>query len=169
MDPYGIGASLANKFATILYPAVVILVFSILVLVLFVIVCSGTGYVSVIRRIIGTILPLVLLVILVASGNGLIVEASSEIDRLHVGCQFLVGAVVGELLMESSHWFLKQDSDGAAGLYAFLIFCLASFMLWAVMAGTLGKFNSTLIGFVLAAGLHVIFRGVPSVLRHKEP
>lgn len=161
-DGYGIGPWLAHFFATKLYPAVVFAVFLCLAGMLVAIIGRGKELDGVLRRLTGALLPLVALVILVASGSQTIKTIAQGIGTASALLQFALGVAVGSTLLESSHWLLRTDSDGAAGIYALLVASLAAFMLWAIMAGAFSEFTVTTLGFVVGGGLHVVFRGLPA-------
>jgi hypothetical protein len=161
-DGYGIGPWLAQFFATKLYPAVVFSVFICLAGMLIAIIANGAGFEGVLRRLTGAILPLVALVIMVASGNQTVKVVAAALATAFMWFQFGVGFLVGVLLLESSHWLLRTDSDGAAAVYAMLVSSLGTFMLWAIMAGAFSEFTVATLGFVIGGGLHVVFRGIPA-------
>lgn len=74
--------------------------------------------------------------------------------------RILLGLVTGFFLMELGKWLLKTEKDGAASLYTFFLSSLTAFLLWALIGGILPIINSCLLGFILGAGLHIIFRGL---------
>ena len=152
---------LSRFFTTVLYPAVVIAVFASIFLMLAIIVGKANDLQGGLRRLTGALLPLVALVLVMATHGPPAASPKSAFEALHPSLQFAIGAALGIILMESAKFFLETDSDGAAGAYAVFVASLGGFMLWSVMGGVLQNLNLALLGLVLGGGLHVVFRGLP--------
>ncbi|ASV75989.1 hypothetical protein THTE_3387 [Thermogutta terrifontis] len=148
-------------FVYVMYPAVVIGLFIYLVSLLFFLVRCAKTMSGAIRRAVGGLLPIVILVFLVSSNfldGGHLAE---WLDRLSDTHRFVLGAVAAFVMMETGKQLGRTDANSAVAAYAFFVSCLLAVLLWVVMGGLLDKLNWTLFAFILVGGLHVMFRGLP--------
>ena len=117
-------------FTYIFYPLVVVGVFMYIIIMLRIIVKAANDKIGAIRRATGAFLPLVLLVFLLATNENTIEFIEGPLDELVWSFRFLIGAVLGILLMEAGKRLLEADNDGAAALYALLFRKNHSLRLW---------------------------------------
>ena len=155
---------LGGVFTYVLYPAVVIGIFAYLVILAIEIVTSARTQLSIIRRSVGALLPVVVFVFLFATEPDAIKELDAIILALSAYLRIVFGILAGLLMMESAKRLLKTNLDAVAGTYALFVSSVVAFLLWAFIGGILGSLNLVLLGFVAAGGLHLMYCGVPRSL-----
>lgn len=152
---------LRSLFVYVMYPAVVIGLFIYLISLLFFLVRCAKTTSGAIRRAVGALLPIVILVFLISSNlhdSGHLAEWLERLSNLH---RFVLGAVAAFVMMETGKQLGRTDANSAVAAYAFFVSGLLAVLLWVLMGGLLDKLNWTLFAFILVGGLHVMFRGLP--------
>jgi hypothetical protein len=128
-------------------------------LVAFAIVADGKTEVGKFRRLVGALLPLILLSAAVAmnfdSYRVIVDYASSTSLWMRFGC----GAVACIVMLELGRQLDEIQSDGIMALYAMLASSVAAFLIWAFTVQVLQTLGAELLGFVVGGSFHIIFRG----------
>jgi hypothetical protein len=157
-----IGEGLRWLFSTILYPIVVIGVFAYLVLVLSLVVAQGRGDDRV-RRLTAALLPIAALVFV------LIPKESESLAHLlpyaPPGLRFLIGAILGVVLLELGRILSKRNSGIGSALYVLFLSINTAFILYAIIEQALTDLHILLLGMVVGGGFQIIFRGPPRFRR----
>jgi len=153
---------LAWIFGSVFYPLIVVGIFLYIIGMIAIVIAGGKGA-GRIRRSVGAILPLLILVFLVVTGQDKDNPIAYLFGSISPLIRFIVGAITGFLLMEAGKFLLDIDNEISSSLYALFLSGLGAFLVWSIMGGVLPIINIFLFGLVLAGCLHVIFRGPPEI------
>jgi hypothetical protein len=169
MPHLNFGHLLTDLFLYVLYPATVLAVFLGLIVMLILAIWGGNWSRGTYRRATGALLPLVVLVILVATDSAAIQSWAARVSGIRPLIQLLIGAIVGLALMELGRQLRRSGSVGANAVFAMFVSALLAFLLWSVMGGVLAHLHLLLLGFLVACGLHLIFRGLSEDASKNRP
>ncbi len=148
-------------FTYLLYPLAILGIFAYITIVLTKVINAAKSKLGAIRRATGAFLPFILLIFLFATNTNTLSFIDNFIGSLKLSYRFLIGVIIGVLLMEVGKFLLESDEDGAAALYNLFLSSLGTLLLWVIIGGFLESLNWVLMGLVLAAGLHVVYCGLP--------
>jgi len=152
---------LRGFFVYILYPAVVVGLFFYLIALLVFLVKRAKSTSGAIRRAVGSVLPVIILVFLVSTGSDSQEWLRQRLNDLDTTHRAVLGVVAALILMETGKQLGRTDANSAVAAYAFFVSCLLAILLWVLMGGLLVELNWTLFAFILTGGLHIMFRGLP--------
>lgn len=153
-------------FRYLFYPAILVWVFAYLVILIGLIVIRADGDGRV-RRLTAAVLPLVTLVFIlipVTEPSESLIEWLNHIAPLW---RFLLGCVIGVVLLEVGRYLSGVDSELGAALYVLFLSLTATFLLYTLVEGALQSVHGALLGMVIAGGFDIIFRGSPEFLREQ--
>ena len=148
-------------FIYVLYPFVVVGLFVYLIALLIFLVRRAKSTSGAIRRAVGGLLPVIILVFIVSLGMESQEWLRAQLETLNETHRFVLGIVAALILMETGKQLGRTDANSAVAAYAFFVSCLLAVLLWVVMGGLLSELNWTLFAFILTGGLHIMFRGLP--------
>ncbi len=153
---------LKGIFTFVLYPAMVLALFSFIVIFIARIVSEGKGLSSRVRRLTGASLPVVVLIFVLV----LVTEQGDEpIKRFIVSIpsviHLLIGGAVGLGFIEIGRLLMRRDDDTGPSVYNLFLSSVGVFVLYSVMQGILGNLNYFLFGLIMVGGIDVIFKGPP--------
>ena len=109
-------------------------------------------------------LPFIVLVFLVTAGGNSTKEINDYLMTASGTNKIVLSTIVAVILMEAVKWLGKADLDVIASVYALFVSTLLAFMLWAFLGKFFTNLGSAILAFIVAGGLHIIFRGLPSWL-----
>lgn len=148
-------------FIYALYPFVVVGLFVYLIALLIFLVRRAKSTSGAIRRGVGGLLPVIILVFIVSMGMESQEWLRTQLQMLNETHRFVLGIVAALILMETGKQLGRTDANSAVAAYAFFVSCILAVLLWVVMGGLLSELNWTLFAFILTGGLHIMFRGLP--------
>jgi hypothetical protein len=151
---------LRDLFLYILFPGIVMIVFLGLIVMLVVTIWGGNWRRGALRRAIGALLPLVVLVFVVAADTAKTQFWVARISSIRPAIQFLIGLAVGLVFMEIGKRLPRSTSVVAKSIFAMFVSASFAFLLWSVVVGILPYLHQLLLGFLVACGLHITFRGL---------
>jgi len=151
---------LRDVFVYVLFPGIVLVVFLGLVVMLVVTIWGGDWRRGALRRAIGALLPLVVLVFVVAADPAKTQCWAARISGIRPALQFLIGLAVGLVFMEIGKRLPRSASIAAKSIFAMFVSASFAFLLWSVVVGILPYLHQLLLGFIVACGLHITFRGL---------
>lgn len=154
------GHILRDIFLYALYPGIVLAVFLGLVVMLVVTIWGGDWRHGALRRAIGALLPLVVLVFVVTADPAKIQYWASRIACIRPVVQFFIGLAVGLVFMEIGKQLPRSTSVVAKSIFAMFVSALFAFLVWSVVVSILPSLHLLLLGFIVACSLHIIFRGL---------
>jgi hypothetical protein len=167
-----IGYILSFIIISLLYPLIVLAIFLGIIITVIGIVFGGREE-NRIRRAIGAILPIIVLAFIINS-TGEHTKNSTPTRMVNVSLHDLawwqqsliiaIFGIIGVALVEIGRFLLNKDSEIAASVYAMLLSCVISFIMWLYMYQALSDFDFYMIGFISGGLLDTIFRGVPSAV-----
>ncbi len=160
MPHLALGHILRNVFVYFLYPGTVMAIFLGLVVMLVVTIWGGDWKHGALRRAIGALLPLVVLVFVVAADTAKTQYWAARISGIRPLIQFLIGMAVGLIFMEVGKQLPRSTSVAAKSIFAMFVSASFAFLLWSVVQGILPYLHLLLLGFLVACGLHITFRGL---------
>lgn len=149
-------------FTYLLYPAVVLGVFLYLIALNISIVHSAKTTSSAIRRAVGAVLPLIILIFVISATAETTKQITSYLSDVPQVTLILAGATLSFVMMESGKRLSNTDATAAISVYAFFISSLIALLFWILIGGLLQALNFALLAFVVTGGIHVIFRGLPT-------
>jgi len=152
---------LRGFFVYVLYPTVVVGLFFYLIALLVFLVRRAKSTSGAIRRAVGSVLPVVILVFLVSTGSDSQDWLRVQLNSLDTAHRAAIGVIAALILMETGKQLGRTDANSAVAAYAFFVSCLLAVLLWVLMGGLLVELNWTLFAFILTGGLHIMFRGLP--------
>lgn len=152
---------LKGIFTFILYPAVVLGLFSFIVVFIMRIVSEGTSLSSRVRRLTGAFLPVVVLIFVL-----LVAEQGDEpikhfIISIPWFLHLFIGGLVGLGFIEIGRRLMKGDNDTGPSVYNLFLSSVGVFVLYSIMQGLLPSVNYFLFGVIIVGGIDVIFKGPP--------
>lgn len=147
-------------FTDYFYPGIVIVIFLVIIFLLFRIAYQLKD-VERSRRIISALLPPVVLVFAVTWVNSTPDLHWDSLFSAGVGLPLVIGIMVGIAILESVWRFQKAEGQIGRALYILLLSLMGSFILYSSTQIKVGAPYYVLFGFILAAGLYILFRGVP--------
>lgn len=148
-------------FVYVLYPFVVVGLFVYLIALLIFLVRRAKSTSGAIRRAVGGLLPVIILVFIVSMGMESQEWLRTQLQMLNETHRFVLGIVAALILTETGKQLGRTDANSAVAAYAFFVSCILVVLLWVVMGGLLSELNWTLFAFILTGGLHIMFRGLP--------
>lgn len=163
-----LGHILRDVFVYFLFPGIVLAVFLGLLVMLVVTIWGGDWRHGALRRAIGALLPLVVLVFVVAADPAKTQYWVARISGIRPFIQFLVGMAVGLVFMEIGKRLPRSTSVAAKSIFAMFVSASFAFLLWSVVEGILPHLHLLLLGFIVACGLHVTFRGLKEDIPNKK-
>lgn len=151
-------------FTYFVYPAIIMTVFGFLVVqVLRIIGKAKTGN-GTLRRSVAGLLPFIVLTFaIVIQDKDATSALPTAVDKVPSFLQFAVGAFLGILVLEAAHWLMNNRVDGFMSLYALILSSLAALMVYIFIVGALARFDILLMGVVIGASLHIVFRGFKDI------
>jgi hypothetical protein len=152
-------ACIRGIFTTILYPALVVVIFVTIFAVITMLITRSSTPAAKARRITAALLPVVVLIYRLVTVRGSHKIIDRGMNGLILG---LLGLALGLLFIELGRALVRSDSEAAIPFYILLLSSLGSFMTYFTIQGTLERVDSFLFPFVIAAGLDIVFRGTPS-------
>ena len=169
MTPISFGHILRDLFVYALYPGIVILVFLSLIVMLVITIWGGNWRHGAWRRAIGALLPLVVLVFVIAADPAKNQYWAARISGIRLLIQFLIGLAVGVLFMEIGKQLPRSKSVVAKSIFAMFVSASFAFLTWSVVQSILPHLHLLLLGFIVACGLHITFRGLKEDKPNKQP
>jgi hypothetical protein len=146
-------------FTSIFYPGILIGVFVTLVLVVVRLVAAR----DFLRRLVASLLPLAVLVFVKASSDQIQEPLAPILASAAPATQFISGAVVGAVLLEAGRRLLRHDVGAGPAFYCLLLSSIIVFLLYCFMSADTSSLHLFMLGLIIFAGLHVVFRGPPEL------
>jgi hypothetical protein len=144
-------------FTFIFYPTIILATFVTLIITIVAMVRDATDDKGFLRRLIGALLPVVVLVFFVLFDR-FDDPVRQSLMSVPSYVHFLVGAVVGILMMEVGRVLWNTTSDAGAAVFVMFLSLIGVFMFYSFMQGFLGTLNYFLLTTIVMGGLDFIFR-----------
>jgi len=150
------GENLKWFFTVLVYPALVIGVFLVLLGSIFYVTTNGTGF-GFVRRATGALLPFLLLtfmLLITDKGDDPVKEFFLNRSAL---TYVVIGIIVGALLVECGKRLMQTDDDRAGSIYNLFLSSMVVFLLYSFMKGFLDNLIYFLFSMIMAGGIDIVF------------
>jgi hypothetical protein len=157
VNDFSVARLLNLLFSRFLYPLLIIVILAAIVLVIVYLVYEA-DLAERVRRTIAASLPFIALVFSQVSVDPVVFP---EVNASLAWLLSLLGMSLGVITVEWTKLVLgPQGAKGVAALYILLVASIGASIIYLIMESQLEQFRFLLIGFVMAAGLDVVFRGL---------
>lgn len=150
------GSGLKWFFTVLVYPAIVVGVFILLVLSIFYVTSNGSGF-GYIRRFTGALLPVLLLTFILLQGDKGEDPIKSFLLNRNPFIYVFSGILIGILLVEFGKRLIRTDDDRWGAIYNLFLSLMVVFLLYSYMKGFLDSLIYFLFSMIMAGGLDIIF------------
>lgn len=156
IEPGKTGENLKWFFTVLVYPALVVAVFLLLLGSVIYVTGHGSGF-GFVRRATGALLPFLLLtfmLLVTEKGDDPVKEFFLNRSAL---TYILIGVVVGAALVECGKRLMQTDDDRAGSIYNLFLSSMVVFLLYSFMKGFLDNLIYFLFSMIMAGGIDIVF------------